>query len=101
MNHQHPASLLYSYCYVKGCRFNTFHSTQAHKCGSCGRKGHGKIECSIADNQYCTIFIDMGACYIIRKNKGVTETMLVGNQDWFYNSESITTFIGDRKEKIL
>jgi hypothetical protein len=43
----------------------------------------------------------MGACYIIRKNKGVTETMLVGNQDWFYNSESITTFIGDRKEKIL
>ena len=32
-------------CQVAGCRFNKSHVTSGHKCGRCGRYGHGVIEC--------------------------------------------------------
>ena len=34
-----------SYCKVYGCRFSHTHLTKAHKCGTCGKYGHGQIEC--------------------------------------------------------
>lgn len=34
-----------STCQVKECRFSQFHTTKAHKCGTCGEFGHGQIEC--------------------------------------------------------
>jgi len=33
------------HCKVNGCRFNMSHVTCNHKCGTCGRFGHGQIEC--------------------------------------------------------
>jgi hypothetical protein len=57
-------------CKVKNCRFNKFHLTQRHQCGTCMELGHGQIECKndllklnltefdsdILDiNLYCTI----------------------------------------------
>lgn len=33
------------YCMVKHCRFSSTHVTPGHKCGKCGRFGHGEIEC--------------------------------------------------------
>ena len=33
------------YCKVKGCRFPSFHTTIAHRCGNCNSYGHGQIEC--------------------------------------------------------
>ena len=38
-----------SYCNVKNCRFPSTHITRSHKCGTCGKYGHGIMEC---DNQY-------------------------------------------------
>ena len=35
-----------SYCKVHGCRFSDTHITMFHKCGSCGRFGHGNWECN-------------------------------------------------------
>ena len=35
-----------SYCIVQGCRFPSTHLTKSHKCGKCGKFGHGQIECS-------------------------------------------------------
>ena len=32
-------------CQVAGCRFSTTHTTQGHRCGTCGLFGHGQIEC--------------------------------------------------------
>jgi len=42
-----------SYCIVQGCRFSSTHLTSSHKCGKCGRFGHGQMECnnSIMINQ--------------------------------------------------
>lgn len=37
------------YCQVAGCRFPSFHSTSAHKCGNCDYFGHGVMECQDAD----------------------------------------------------
>jgi hypothetical protein len=34
-----------NYCKVYGCRFSDTHLTRAHKCGACGKYGHGQIEC--------------------------------------------------------
>lgn len=34
------------YCSVKECRFPCYHVTSGHKCGNCGKYGHGVIECS-------------------------------------------------------
>ena len=34
-----------NYCIVQGCRFPSTHLTKSHKCGKCGRFGHGQIEC--------------------------------------------------------
>lgn len=34
-----------SYCIVNGCRFPSTHLTSSHKCGKCGRFGHGQVEC--------------------------------------------------------
>jgi len=34
-----------SICRVEKCRFKSSHVTLGHKCGSCGKCGHGKIEC--------------------------------------------------------
>lgn len=33
-------------CMVLGCRFPTYHVTAGHKCGTCGKYGHGIRECS-------------------------------------------------------
>ena len=33
-------------CMVQGCRFSAFHLTDGHKCGYCGKYGHGQCECS-------------------------------------------------------
>lgn len=33
------------YCKVQGCTFSSSHTTAGHKCGYCGRYGHGVIEC--------------------------------------------------------
>lgn len=35
-----------SRCMVGGCRFPSTHVTRAHKCGRCGRYGHGRNECN-------------------------------------------------------
>ena len=32
-------------CQVAGCRFSKYHTTIAHRCGTCGKYGHGQIEC--------------------------------------------------------
>ena len=32
-------------CKVAYCRYNTFHTTSGHKCGNCGKYGHGQDEC--------------------------------------------------------
>lgn len=34
-----------SYCIVQGCRFPSTHLTSSHKCGKCGKFGHGQAEC--------------------------------------------------------
>jgi hypothetical protein len=34
-----------NYCIVQGCRFPSTHLTKSHKCGKCGRFGHGQMEC--------------------------------------------------------
>lgn len=34
-----------NYCIVQGCRFPSTHLTKSHKCGKCGRFGHGQVEC--------------------------------------------------------
>jgi len=33
------------YCKVRFCRFNSTHVTKGHKCGKCGKYGHGDVEC--------------------------------------------------------
>ena len=33
------------YCRVRCCRFAGTHVTAGHKCGGCGRHGHGQREC--------------------------------------------------------
>ena len=35
-----------TYCKVLGCRFSQFHTTVAHRCGTCLQYGHGQMECS-------------------------------------------------------
>ena len=35
-----------SICKVSGCRFKHSHTTKSHKCGTCGKYGHGQVECS-------------------------------------------------------
>ena len=37
-----------SYCIVHGCRFPSTHLTVSHKCGTCGKFGHGQVECKSA-----------------------------------------------------
>ena len=32
-------------CRVRGCRFPSTHVSAGHRCGTCGRMGHGQIEC--------------------------------------------------------
>ena len=32
-------------CLAKWCRFPTSHVTSAHRCGKCGKFGHGLVEC--------------------------------------------------------
>ena len=34
-----------NYCIVYNCRFPDTHTTSAHKCGKCGKFGHGQMEC--------------------------------------------------------
>lgn len=33
------------YCKVLYCRYPNFHTTSGHKCGTCGKFGHGQMEC--------------------------------------------------------
>ena len=40
------AAATIKYCKVKGCRFSNFHTTLAHRCGTCFQYGHGQIECN-------------------------------------------------------
>jgi len=39
------------YCQVKDCRFNYSHTTSGHKCGRCGKYGHGVLECVQNSNE--------------------------------------------------
>jgi hypothetical protein len=63
------ASQLETHCKVQGCRFSQYHTTIAHRCGTCNSYGHGQIECShdslkqslteflqdqMPEQQYCT-----------------------------------------------
>lgn len=32
-------------CKVKGCRFSNTHIAAGHRCGTCGKFGHGQVEC--------------------------------------------------------
>ena len=32
-------------CQVSGCRYNKYHTTSRHCCGTCKLNGHGQIEC--------------------------------------------------------
>ena len=32
-------------CKAINCRFKTTHITAGHKCGKCGKYGHGQVEC--------------------------------------------------------
>ena len=34
------------FCKAKGCNFARTHATVDHKCGKCGKFGHGKVECA-------------------------------------------------------
>lgn len=38
-----------SFCKVEKCRYNKTHVTIGHKCGKCGKYGHGRIECGNYD----------------------------------------------------
>ena len=42
-----------SYCKVEECRFNHSHTTSGHKCGSCGKFGHGILECKNKKKKLC------------------------------------------------
>jgi len=33
-------------CQVRQCRFSDYHTTEAHKCGTCKEFGHGQTECN-------------------------------------------------------
>lgn len=35
------------YCRVTQCRFKGSHTWQDHKCGTCGKYGHGQMECGV------------------------------------------------------
>lgn len=37
------------YCKAKGCRFPNTHIVKIHLCGSCGKTGHGLMECNNQD----------------------------------------------------
>ena len=39
------------FCEIDRCRFPSTHTNQGHKCGTCGRFGHGQIECRNASKQ--------------------------------------------------
>lgn len=49
-------------CKVRKCRYRETHITSGHQCGSCGKYGHGRIECgntllcdklkNVSENQY-------------------------------------------------
>jgi hypothetical protein len=32
-------------CKVRECRFNKYHTTRGHRCGTCYEYGHGQLEC--------------------------------------------------------
>ena len=34
------------FCQVRHCRFSNTHVTMGHKCGKCGKYGHGVLECN-------------------------------------------------------
>lgn len=36
---------MFKECKVKHCRFKSTHTTSGHKCGTCGKYGHGQVEC--------------------------------------------------------
>jgi len=36
-------------CRVQLCRYSTFHLTEKHKCGTCHKFGHGRMECGHPD----------------------------------------------------
>ena len=40
-----PSGTTMRYCRVQGCRHAGTHVTCAHRCGTCGRFGHGRMEC--------------------------------------------------------
>ena len=33
------------YCKVLNCRYPNYHTTSGHRCGKCGKFGHGQMEC--------------------------------------------------------
>jgi len=39
-----------SYCRVRYCRYSNTHVTKGHKCGKCGKNGHGDAECGKINN---------------------------------------------------
>jgi hypothetical protein len=67
-------------CQVKYCRFRSSHVTCGHKCGKCGKYGHGQIECS--DNQKINLLYKYGGD-IMSKNNRCT---IVGCQRYWSHS---------------
>ena len=48
-----------TYCKVAGCRFSQFHTTIAHRCGTCHQYGHGQMECNnIEKKNQLTMYIN-------------------------------------------
>ena len=46
-------------CKVRGCRYRSYHTTIAHRCGKCNSYGHGQIECNNnALKQSLLVFIE-------------------------------------------
>ena len=48
-------------CTAQYCRFYAYHITTGHKCGTCSRFGHGKVECTYYEdlqNEYDLKFDD-------------------------------------------
>jgi hypothetical protein len=59
------------FCKVAYCRFSSTHVTKGHKCGVCGKYGHGEIECR---NARAKLNLEMYRDDVLPNNKICTVT---------------------------